>query len=258
MTRPQTTTDLEPGRLELHLMPVTTDCQDAQSLLSADELARAARFRRTADRVLFIQAHGLLRRVLSGHSAVAPRQWQFVQGQWGKPALCPQRHPTLQALRFNLSHCAGHVALAVAWGREVGVDIERRDALAQPGELALSVLGPREQQAWQQLGADLSAQQQFLMTRWTLKEAALKALGFGLGQVAPDQLEFQRAADGEDWLAVPSPTQPVAALHDWSRHGWLRSGQVASTHHWAIACERRPGETVSLQRVHHPAPGTAG
>lgn len=247
-------TDLAAGRIDLHLMPVTTDCEDDLALLSDAEQARARRFRRPADRALYLQAHGLLRRVLSRHAAVAPAQWHFVAGPWGKPALCPQRHPALQDLRFNLSHCAGLVAVAVAWAREVGVDVERLDALSQPGELAPSVLGRREQQDWQQIGPDLRAQQHFLMTRWTLKEAVLKAVGLGLTQVSPDQLDLHLADDGRGWQISFGATRPPAALQEWSRHGWLHGGEVGDRHRWALACGRQPGETVSWRLVHHPAP----
>lgn len=256
--------DLAPSQLDLHLMPVTTtDSEDDLALLSEDEQARAHRFRRAADRVLFIQAHGLLRRVLSRYAAVAPAHWHFASGPWGKPMLCPQRHPTLQALRFNLSHCAGRVAVVVAWGREVGVDIERFDALPEPGELALSVLGPREQQGWQQVGTHLQAQQHYLLTRWTLKEAVLKALGFGLMQVEPCDLEVLRTGDGDgtsgggsDWQAKPCGARAPAALRDWSRHGWLHSGLAGESHHWALACERQPGECVTWRLVHWLPGGT--
>lgn len=248
--------DLAPGRLDLHLMPVTTGCEDDHALLSRDEQARALRFHRATDRVLFIQAHGLLRRVLSRYAAVAPGQWRFANGPWGKPTLCPQHHahPTLQALRFNLSHCAGQVAVVVARGREVGVDVERVDALPQPGALVPSLLGPHEQQDWQQIGPGLRAQQHFLMTRWTLKEAVLKALGIGLTQVAPHQLEVLRAQDGTGWRARPCALHTPPALHGWSRHGWLHGGLAGEMHHWALACECQPGETVSWRLIHHPAP----
>lgn len=245
--------DLAPGQLDLHLMPVTTGCEDDLVWLSGDEQARARRFRRTTDRVLFIQAHGLLRRVLSRYAAVAPPHWHFVSSRWGKPALCPRHHPTLQALRFNLSHCTGRVAVAVAWAREVGVDIERFDALAQPEELAPIVLGPRELADWQRLGADRQLRQRFLMTRWTLKEAALKALGLGIGQVAPHQLDVWRTDNGSGWLARPDPAQPDPALQDWARHGWLCCGLDEPACHWALACERRAGETITWRLVHHQA-----
>jgi len=248
--------DLEPGQLELHLMPVTSDCEDDLALLDSAERARALRFRRAADRVLFIQAHGLLRRVLSRYAAVAPEQWQFARGPWGKPALCPQGHPTLQDLRFNLSHCAGRAAVVVARAREVGVDIERFDALPQPAELATSILGPHEQQGWQQLGTDLQAQQRFLMTRWTLKEAVLKGLGLGLTQVEPRHLEVLPTQDGSGWLARPCAAQSTVSLQDWARHGWLHGGLDGDAHHWALACERQPGDRVSWHTILHPGPSS--
>lgn len=235
-------------------MPVTSDCEDDLHLLDSTERARAQRFRRTSDRILFIQAHGLLRRVLSRHAAVAPQDWQFVRGPWGKPAVCPRAHPTLADLRFNLSHCAGQTAVVVAWAREVGVDIERCDALPQPAELAASMLGPHEQQDWQQVGTDLQAQQRFLMTRWTLKEAVLKALGLGLTQVDPRHLDLLPAKDGHTWLARPCATQATASLQDWARHGWLHGGLEGDAFHWALACERQRGEPVSWHVLRHAAP----
>ena len=233
-------------------MPVTTDGEDDWPLLCPEERTRALRFRRPSDRALFVQAHGLLRRVLSRHAAVAPEAWRFRAGPWGKPALCPQQHPDLQDLRFSLSHCAGQAAVVVAWAREVGVDVERVDALAQPAELAPSLLGAREWLEWLQTGDDLPAQQHFLMTRWTLKEAVLKALGLGLTQVAPHQLEILRAQDGTGWQAMPNAESSPAVLQHWSRHGWLHSGSAGDAHCWALACARLPGETVTWQLVASP------
>ena len=118
------------------------------AVLDESERARAMRLRRPADLVLFIRAHALLRRVLSRHAPIDPARWRLVRAEAGKPALCPQQHPALQALRFNLSHCAGLVAVALAWEREIGVDVEPVDALQPDEALARTLLAPGEWRHW--------------------------------------------------------------------------------------------------------------
>ena len=249
-------------QIELHLMPVhahpaavSGSCLDAS--LDASELTRALRLRQPADRWLFVQAHALLRRVLSRHAAVSAQDWRFVAGAHGKPALCPLRHPSLQSLRFNLSHCAGHVAVAVAWGREVGVDIERLDAPSADEDLARTVLAPGELPCWQGLGAHgARAQQHFLVARWTFKEAVLKSLGIGLGGIDPDRLEVVPVgeAQAQGWTVRTHGAQVPQALQSWAARSWLHGGIESGTHHWALACERQPAEVVGWCLVRHPPP----
>lgn len=242
--------DLQTGVIALHLMPVTSSTTDDWTLLDAGERARASRLRRPSDQVLFIQAHGLLRRVLSRYAPEAPEAWRFVVGPHGKPALCSRTHPAWQTLRFNLSHCTGHVAVAVACDREVGVDIERLDALPLSEDLAETLLAPRELRDWRGLGGDAQAQQRFLMARWTFKEAVLKALGCGLGQIEPNQLEVMPGPVGPGWQARSCAPPPADDMRvDWPARGWLQGGLAGAGHHWALACLRHhPDEHLTWRR----------
>lgn len=78
----------------------------------------------------FLLARTLLRGTLSRYCpAMQPREWRFRLNEHGRPELsfgeCPTgMHPDMRRLRFNLSHCPGLVCLAVALGRDVGVDVE--------------------------------------------------------------------------------------------------------------------------------------
>ena len=87
--------------------------------LSADEQARAVRFRFARDRERFIAARGLLREVLALYLDTAARRLRFRYGVHGKPFLAEHRD-----LRFNVSHSLDTMLVAVADKREVGVDIE--------------------------------------------------------------------------------------------------------------------------------------
>lgn len=246
---------LQAGRLDLHLMPVGSEEVADWALLDAGEQARALRLRRPQDRVMFIQAHGLLRRVLSRYVPVAPAAWRFVTGPQGKPALCPRAHATEPALRFNLSHCADRVAVVVAHGREVGVDIERLDALAAADDLASLILAPAERHL---LPAEAPARQRFLLARWTFKEAVLKALGIGLGRIEPARLEVTGGTDAGPWQARACTPHAAAQLVPWSDRGWLHGASMGATHHWALACLRQPADATPTWRVlHHPAPCAA-
>lgn len=149
---------------------------DAIATLSEVERARAARFRFDADRDRFVASHAALRRILASCLDVAPASLVFGEGPHGKPFLETPAHG--RALRFSLSH-SGEIALvAVSFGREVGVDVERVRPLDDFEGFIARYLSPLEREALARIpsGDRLRA---FFET-WTLKEAYLKACGDGL------------------------------------------------------------------------------
>ncbi len=248
--------------IHLHLQPIPPDARpsaDDRAVLDATEHARAARLRRPQDQALYVHAHALLRRVLSQHHPVPAPAWRFTSGPHGKPALCPQHHPHAQGLRFNLSHCAGWVAVAVAWGRDVGVDVETRASLHDVDALAPLVLSPAEaRHADNAPTSSLLTRQRFFLTRWTLKEATLKALGLGLGGIELPALDLAPAPPGH-----PSPwhtrvlTPQAPALQTRLESLWLHTQPEGDVHQWALACERHtPDERLTWQLIRHPAPST--
>ena len=144
--------------------------------LSTGERARAGRFHRARDRDHFIAGHGLLRILLGDALGRSLSSLRFHYNAHGKPTL--EGTP----LAFSLSHSEGAALFALAWGRAVGVDIERvrldiaAEALAErylpAGESArLSALPPESR-------ADAFTQ------AWVRHEAYLKALGVGLAAAA--------------------------------------------------------------------------
>src|SRR5581483_155459 len=87
--------------------------------LSSGERRRAERFRFARDRDRFVVVRGVLRGLLGRYLDRDPGTLRFRYGPNGKPALRDDGF-----LRFNVSHSRRIALVAVAAGREVGVDVE--------------------------------------------------------------------------------------------------------------------------------------
>src|SRR5579862_5158440 len=87
--------------------------------LDEQERRRATQFHFAKDRIFYIQAHSMVRKVLSAYTGLAPHRIDYEFGPHGKPSL------TEGSIRFNLSHSAGVAALAVTRNREIGLDVEQ-------------------------------------------------------------------------------------------------------------------------------------
>ena len=94
-------------------------------------------------------------------------------------SLGPSKKPYLEdeTLSFNLSHSTGRILLAVARGRDVGVDIEATNR-ARDLELMAKRVFSADEQAQLTTGATAESRERFFRG-WTRKEAALKAIGTG-------------------------------------------------------------------------------
>jgi 4'-phosphopantetheinyl transferase len=158
------------------------DAAGFEPLLSSDERERAASFRFARDRSRFVAARGRLRTLLGGRLGRDPKLIEFSYGEHGKPQLAEED----QNLRFNLSHTAGVMALAICEGREVGVDVEavREDLFAEgiarrylPAEVA--------EEIERRVGTERSRE---FYRGWVRQEAYAKARGGGLALIgeSPD------------------------------------------------------------------------
>jgi 4'-phosphopantetheinyl transferase len=150
-----------------------TDSAPFRALLSDEELAAADRFRFEQDRAHYAVARGALRIVLGRHLDTAPAAIRFEYGAHGKPSVAGGSE-----LRFNLSHSHGRALIAVARGREVGVDLEYVHREVADEEVARRFFSPEEVQALENLPE--SARTPAFFRCWTRKEAYLKARGDGI------------------------------------------------------------------------------
>jgi 4'-phosphopantetheinyl transferase len=144
-----------------------------EHVLSPDERERAARYRFAVHRDRFIAGRAALRHLLAAYTGTGPAQIQFREGPHGKPALADTG-----CVKFNASHSGDLGLYAVAYGREVGVDIEEHRVTEGLEDVASHYFAPAEQAHLKQAVAE---DRPVLFFRcWTRKEAYVKALGTGL------------------------------------------------------------------------------
>lgn len=206
-------------------------------LLCPEERERARRFVVEADRVAFAAAHALLRETLSAVAAVDPRDWVFIAGARGKPAITgPQ---AALDIRFNLTHTRGLVACAVCRGVDVGIDVEPVDRPGQPLELATRYFSLAEVR---ELGAQAAGDRPArFIELWTLKEAFIKAKGEGLAHPL-DTFGFALRGESDIHFAPP----PGEEEDDWI-FGLYR----AERFRLAVAV-RAPADRLALPRRSTP------
>jgi 4'-phosphopantetheinyl transferase len=143
--------------------------------LSADERARAARYRFERDRRGFERRRAWLRQLLGGYLGLHPGRVRLQYGAHGKPAVAD--HPWLH---FSLSHAGGRVLCALAAGRRIGVDLVRGRPEPRDDAVARALFAPGEIAGLQALPP--AARGPAFHRCWTRKEAYVKALGEGLAR----------------------------------------------------------------------------
>ncbi len=157
------------------------------ALMTPDERVRHQRFLFDKDRRLFLATRALVRTVLSNYAAVAPADWRFAAGVYGKPYIdSPEVVPPLH---FNWANTRGLVVCAVSVAHDtIGVDVERLNRKNDILKLADRYFCPAEVLAIRAFPA--AEQPRSFFAHWTLKESYIKARGHGLA-IPLDQFSFR-------------------------------------------------------------------
>lgn len=212
---------------DVHVWRIALELDDAtlarlRETLADDERQRADRFHFEKDRRHFIAARAALRAILSRYLGRRAPDVRFAYTDYGKPHLAGEddKFP----LHFNLTHSHGLALLAVAHGREVGVDLELiRDNL-EGEQLAERFFSPCEVAALRALPPELRREAFFHC--WTRKEAYIKAIGKGLS-LALDQFDVS-LHPGEPAMLLATQHNPQEARR-WSMRSLLPAeGYVAA------------------------------
>jgi 4'-phosphopantetheinyl transferase len=217
-----------PGPEDVHVwwIDLAQMPNDVSSALSPEERDRANRFRRPIDRARWMSARAALRQVLAEYLGISPASVAFGRGSEGTAcraptdanrdfasAVAPTRpspiamgeglgvraasaKPVLAndpRLRFNLAHAGDRAVLAVAWEREVGIDLEPIDAGLDLPPLLTAACTPAEIARVEALPPDQRIE--VFLALWTVKEAYLKAIGVGVFR-EPRTLEVEFLDDG--------------------------------------------------------------
>lgn len=175
-----TAADFLASRNQIHIWYIDLDdavvsFQEIENLLSVDERERAGRLRRVIDRNRFLIGRSALRIILSLYANLAPNLLRFCYGEFGKPALEMRKKGCLY---FNLTHSNQVALVAVSRTCEVGIDVEAVHADFDVERLAKRFLSEAD---WQRISAmPANKREELFFSFWVLKEAYLKARGFGL------------------------------------------------------------------------------
>lgn len=172
--------------------PVSSSKLDLfQSILSAAEVERYRRFHFPDDARRYLLAHALTRITLSGHADIAPSDWTFSLGEHGRPEVSNTDVP---ALRFNLTHTAGLLGCIVSLDSDCGIDVEKYVERHKISAVAERMFSTQEYE--ELLGLRGNAAMEYFFSRWTLREAYVKALGIGIS-FPTRKLLFSVGSDGE-------------------------------------------------------------
>jgi 4'-phosphopantetheinyl transferase len=186
---------------------------ELKSLLSFDEIARADRLKipQRCDR--FIAGRGILRQILGQYLNQPPGKLQFKYGDRGKPYVASNfehlsiEHLSIkekapvrstqsanhlihlgQAIYFNLAHSHDLALYAFTRVHGIGIDLEKIRPMPNADRLAQRFFTTTEHKVMQSLTA--ADQQEAFFKAWTRKEAYLKAVGVGIGQLKQVELNI--------------------------------------------------------------------
>jgi len=208
------------------------------SLLSADELARAARLYSDPLRRRYIAAHAQLRRLLAAYAACDPRELRFRIGTRGKPSLIAPSEAA--CLRFNLAHSEGMALVGVTLEHEIGVDLEALKPLSDLHGLTRVVMCEAESRTIHATHpVDVL---RLFYTYWTRKEAALKATGDGLWEPL-DHVDVSAERGAPERALVVRDGQGVfrrLALIDLQPTEGYAGALALEATTWRLACHQWP------------------
>ncbi|MCL2769778.1 MAG: 4'-phosphopantetheinyl transferase superfamily protein, partial [Solirubrobacterales bacterium] len=191
---------------ELHVWLADLDREQAPPTgLSRVERERAAKIVDERRRARWVRSRATLRGLLGAYLGTDGREVELEVADGGKPMIARPAGPARAGsravdLRFSLSHSGGRALYALAWGAEVGVDVER----AREGRLEERALAAR---AWGEAVADeLGARErgerrERFLRRWAAREAEIKCVGRALGGSPRDGGARGGGGRGGLWLA---------------------------------------------------------
>lgn len=178
----------------VHVWRADLDRAPDWRLLSTEERRRAGLMRVPGAGERWAAARAALRRVLARYLRRDPAAVEIAVDERGKP----WAPGAPLGLRFNLSHSGSLALIAVASGREVGVDVELVERERDFLRLADLGLGPAAARAVR--AAPAAERATAFYAAWVEREAVAKCHGVG--------------------LAAPLPPRPVSvvALRPGDRH----------------------------------------
>jgi 4'-phosphopantetheinyl transferase len=185
---------------------------DAMILSQEERMHYHATWKDPKAHALAVRSRAELRRMLARETGLPPHKVPIVYDAHGKPR-CP--HPGAHDLDFSVSHTGECAIIALGEAAGIGVDVE--EVLSEePSDENIEILFDEDE--FRQWAALAPAARRFAFTQaWTIKEAALKAMGTGLdGNIHELQVRFDE--NGNVWPVLPSPRWIFERIHFCPRY----------------------------------------
>jgi 4'-phosphopantetheinyl transferase len=143
------------------------------SLVSLEEIQKAAGFKKPDDTRRYIMRQGMVRVILGHYIHEDPEMIQIVRSKSDKPSLDPKGK--FSDVRFSISHTDEMVCLGITRNYEIGLDIVKTNPRTPFSEIEHYLFTPGERSWIEQTIPEQRFMQFFRI--WSLKEALLKATG---------------------------------------------------------------------------------
>jgi 4'-phosphopantetheinyl transferase len=185
---------------------------DALDSLSPQERARADRYKCPAARQEFVTARYLLRSLLTKKIGnIQPPEWEIIIEDGGRPCIARRQIRNCPNLIFNISHTMGLVAVAISEDcNKLGVDVENVCARGPDLKSVSATFAKPETELL--CSCNTEAYNAYFYRLWTVKEAYLKAQGWGL-MVSLDSFTVDMGISSQSTLT--SLDLDEAEQHQW-------------------------------------------
>ncbi len=197
---------------------------DGQETLSKEEIDRASRFRDEEARRQFIIGRVALRQIIGSYLGLTPEKIKFKRGSRGKLSLAP---PLENEINFNLSHADDLVLMAFSRQRELGIDVEKIEAMPEAASIAEHFF-PQAEAA--QVKAEKHPEDIFFKY-WTRKEAVLKSSGRGIDDEslrsdAPFPGVIHQWQPAEGYIAALAVLGSAFEMKEWQWTACMEAGSI--------------------------------
>ncbi len=233
---------------EIHFWLINLAVENADlnpffQILAVDERRRAEKFYFPNDRLKYIVRRAALRYILGNYCGIEPARIRFGYNEFGKPFLINET--ANNSVNFNISQTGEIAVCAVAFGAEVGVDVETIVKDKPNAEIAERFFSANEIEELRDTSAD--RKDAAFYRCWTRKESFIKAIGAGLSY----PLQNFSVSTSAEFLSqisfAASPTQ------SWNTLTFAPASQIIAS----IACQNpckilRVFELLLTNQFHTP------
>lgn len=229
---------LKPGEVHLWQFALTDFAEltpNLLPLLTTTDQASYHRAKQHQQHPPHIASRGFLKHLLAHYVSITPEKIEIVMNTHGKPQLAH-----VHTLQFSISHTATHIVFALTQHSLLGVDLENQRDLNDYLDLAKRFFSVYEFDYLNQL-PKAQIPQAFIRL-WTLKEAFVKAVGFGLSYPLSD---FSiDTGSGNPYILEKQQTKEPTKADEWSCFSW----EVPSQHYLALVIQGKP-QTLYYQQT---------